>query len=513
MKAFLLLLLFAAGLRAEDIYVAQNALGGEMSSAATATNLAWFNNSANWGSGASKISAGDTVHFVGTFTNVATFQAGGTAGNWITNYWEPGCKFILSAGICQVALNLLSRDYICVDGGPIGNEGSIAWTDNGTALAYQFSTVGVNSVNPPAGNIVIKNLRMTNLFVFTKETPALVQSSGVQMEKAGTNITVQNVIGHRMEKVAYLTYGSEKANGNWNILQCRAQYVSWGFAGGDASSGAIVDGINLVSNRVDGLSEFENSDGGYHLNGFYFWAELGGFTTGSYITNLSAYDNDFGPDLGASDNTAGMFLSASGGRGVYATKLYNNLLYTDAGIGEGLVLLWRCFGGAFVGNTLRSWGGGNGFRTLNSTNIGITNNIFRSCGFAVQSKYNGAGAFPELSGADYNMYSLNADSFGDTGVTWANWHANYFDAHSTTNLLPAFVNLAGNDYHLSSSSQAIGIATNSIVLSAYDKDGVPRGALWDMGACEYVAPVTNAARAPITLTGPQVWSGRVTFSQ
>jgi hypothetical protein len=55
--------------QSESIYIAQTAQGANTGADATnAHAAAWLNTAGNWGAGAGKISAGDTVRLVGTFT-------------------------------------------------------------------------------------------------------------------------------------------------------------------------------------------------------------------------------------------------------------------------------------------------------------------------------------------------------------------------------------------------------------------------------------------------------------
>ena len=52
-----------------NIYISQNSSGaGNGADCADALPVSWFNNSANWGGGASQIGPGTTVHVCGTIT-------------------------------------------------------------------------------------------------------------------------------------------------------------------------------------------------------------------------------------------------------------------------------------------------------------------------------------------------------------------------------------------------------------------------------------------------------------
>jgi hypothetical protein len=67
------------------IYVAQTAQGSDSGSSCTnAHSAAWFNNLANWGSGAGKIGPGVAVRLCGNITSTMEFQGNGTANAPVT---------------------------------------------------------------------------------------------------------------------------------------------------------------------------------------------------------------------------------------------------------------------------------------------------------------------------------------------------------------------------------------------------------------------------------------------
>ena len=114
---------------AENIYVTQSAAGSNTGvDAANAHSLSWVNDSSNWGAGADKVSPGDTVHLVGTFTSQLAVQTGGSAGNVITIYFEQNAKFS-AATWPNGAIRVAGKNYITIDG---GSNGLIECTANGT---------------------------------------------------------------------------------------------------------------------------------------------------------------------------------------------------------------------------------------------------------------------------------------------------------------------------------------------------------------------------------------------
>jgi hypothetical protein len=70
-----------ANAQAANIFIAQNATGaGTGGSCANALAVSFFNSSGNWGTGASQIGGGTTVHLCGTISSNLTFQQNGTSG-------------------------------------------------------------------------------------------------------------------------------------------------------------------------------------------------------------------------------------------------------------------------------------------------------------------------------------------------------------------------------------------------------------------------------------------------
>ena len=85
-----------ASANAKDFYIAGNSSrtsGG--TSCSNALSVAWFNNSASWGSASTQISAGTTVYLCGVFTGhpgeeFLTLQGSGTASSPIVIKFLPG---------------------------------------------------------------------------------------------------------------------------------------------------------------------------------------------------------------------------------------------------------------------------------------------------------------------------------------------------------------------------------------------------------------------------------------
>ncbi len=168
--AVMFVILAATFSAASDIYIAQNATGGNTGAdCADAHAASWFNSSSNWGSGSGKIGPGTTVHLCGTFTAPAgssgylTFQGSGLSGNPITLLFESGA--VLTAPYWSGPAVLIgAHNYVTVDG---GTNGIIQATANGTDLANQQdggTGVDCGSVNM-CSNVRVQNLTIADLYV------------------------------------------------------------------------------------------------------------------------------------------------------------------------------------------------------------------------------------------------------------------------------------------------------------------------------------------------------------
>lgn len=485
--------------RANDFYVSQSGSG-------TTNSLAWLNTPTSWNNGAGTIQAGDTVHLVGTFTNTLTLGGGGAPGNPVTIYFESGANFTLSAGVATAALNLGANNYVTVDG---GGAGLIAYTDNGTAKTYQIAASGVVSL-PSVGNITVRNLTITNVFVHTKNTTndltdtygaaIYVQASGTGM----TNISIYNCNISEAQKGVYITYIG-KTNGNWNIYSNIIKNCSWGIAGGDQFGNSILSGVLIYGNRVNGLGTWDTPGNIFHENGVYFWAEI----AGSYVTNVTAYGNFFGPDLGV-NSTAAIFLSSANGAGIYKTSIYDNL-FAGPSPANGMVEVWNGYVVMACNNTTVSATNGSiGFRFLTCSNVTVLNNIFASTSVTVAiSDADMAKGFT----CDYNLY-FNLNPWGGSwgigaNYSWAQWKAAGNDLHSLYEPDPLFVDANNYNFRLQSGSPAIGAGPNLSGIFTTDYAGNPRPSAggWTIGAYEAATILSPAPVVSLTASLTNIFAG------
>src|ERR1700722_3909463 len=134
--AAIFVILTAGFSAASDIYVAQNAAGGNTGTdCADAHAASWFNSSSNWGSSFGQIGPGTTVHLCGTFNAPAgssgylTFPGSGNSSNPITLLFESGAVLTAPYWGGNGAIQASGVSNVTVDG---GSNGVIEATANGS---------------------------------------------------------------------------------------------------------------------------------------------------------------------------------------------------------------------------------------------------------------------------------------------------------------------------------------------------------------------------------------------
>jgi hypothetical protein len=175
--------------------------------------------------------------------------------------------------------------------------------------------------------------------------------------------------------------------------------------------------------------------------------------------------------------------SANGGGGVSQGTFYNCLLTDNTanfGGGANQGTLYNCI---ISGNTANVGGGANSSALYNCT---VVSNTATVSGNSVASGVGG--------GTAYNSIIYYNSSPGNTN--YVNCILNYCDTvpdpggNGNITNEPAFVNLAGGDFHLQSMSPCINSGDNLYVTPTNDYDGNPRivALTVDMGAYEYQTP-------------------------
>ncbi len=474
---------------AKDIYIAQNALGGNTGAdAADAHAASWFNTAANWGSGSTQINPGDKVHLVGTFTAGITVQASGNPGNPTQIVFDPGANF--TAPYINTFIELQSYNYLVIDG---QNQGYLQNTANGVGQANTGGATGVDA-SPTIGYINIQNLRMTNLFTRpVNSTSTADGGNGVSIAGLNNpkNIVISNNVIINDEHGVWFTYGTASTSANWIICSNIIQGCNWHIGIADGVSSATLSGVNIFGNKLDYWGAWDQPSDYFHHNGIYIYGASGN----SVVHNVNIYGNIIGPHFGqASYTSSGIFFYSNVGNGI-SGNIYDNLIYaTQGGANDGFLMFWNGGPVLCANNTLD--GGGvapHAMYTLTST-VYFTNNI--AVNFAGSTI---SGGDSVVTSHDYNCYYGSADSgLSETHAVHAN---------------PLFVSAAAANYNLQATSPCIGKGINLAGVFNTDLLGGIRSlsSPWDMGAFAYgagsntnVPPVVSAIAQNATDVDPNV---------
>jgi hypothetical protein len=461
--------------RAEDIYIAQASAGSDTGAdPADAHSAAWFNTLGNWGSGAGKVSPGDTVHLVGTITTQLTVQASGTSGNITTILFESGAKLSRPAG----TLMTCQKNFITIDG---GTNGIIENTANGTGLGNDLSVSGVYA--PGVNNFEARNLTIRNLYVHTgtgSSSADLTTNGGILFSGFGSNISIHN---NSFSDICWCLNSSTSSGAASNINIYDNTFTNYDHGIGGLGG---VTAANIYDNHFGSTANWDTSASTYHHDAIHIY-----FNAGTTSSNIAFYGNLFDGDWGI-NNTAHIFLE---GDFTYANPLaqsnftfYNNVFIQNAGnlLNNGFTV----GGGAsfsYYNNTFIGSGVTNSIGvSVRGTNLHFKNNIVSGVTTFV---YNSTTATFATGGLNNNLYAA-ATSGGNSP-----WKLNNI-SYST---LAAWKTLTGQDANttqvsdaqllsdgqLNTSSPAIGAGADLSSIFTTDKDGTTRIVPWDIGAYKY----------------------------
>lgn len=348
---------------AANIFITQS---GSPQGACT-TNVqtpAFFNNAANWGSGASQIGPGTIVHICGTFTalaeaqepatqsvntNILTAQGSGASGNPVTILFDTNAQMTSPAfgADSNAAIVLDGSSFLTVDG---GTNGVIQNTNNKDTGLDVFST-GISA--KPCNNCEIRNLSIVNIYVHPQNGKTHASGLDQTLERAidfsGSNWSIHDNTIHDCGWCLFQAYDSGDTNTQifnnnvynmdhgWALATSNAAAFTSAFfhdnhfhdtANWDASgcpfhhdgihtfgtSGSSIDGLNIYNNLFDG-------NWGQCPTGYVF-IEGGGSSTPSHLRSMTFYNNVILIPSGAVENTNSWVDIASGESG--AQRVFNN---------------------------------------------------------------------------------------------------------------------------------------------------------------------------------------------
>jgi len=312
-----------------------------------------------------------------------------------------------------------------------------------------------------------------------------------------------------------LTNGTTATNGNMTFEQSGGGI--WCESGGANISNCLISGNSAAAS---GGGVFRGTLTGCVISGNTSVTSGGGVLQ-STLNNCTLAGNSSYAGGGASGSTlTGCTLTNNSA----TTTAYGSEAY---GGGADSSTLDHC---ALAGNSADEDGGGANGSTLN--NCLITGNSATFGGGVVSSTLNnctvagnfGAGRFSGEGGggADYSTLN-NCIVYYNTLPAQPDYNDNTFTACCLTPDFggigditnePAFVNLAGGDFHLQSNSPCINAGNNSYVPGSTDLDGNSRivAGTVDIGAYEYQSPVSKVSYAWLVQYGLPIMNGIDTSS-
>jgi hypothetical protein len=504
-------LLIALPTRAKDIYIAaQQASTGSGSACSTAKPYTWFNNTANWGAGATQISPGTTVHLCGTFTGtpgqqLLVVRGSGTSTSPITIKFESGAVLTAPYWSAFGAISMDGRSYITIDG---ASTGVIRNTANGTGLTYAQNSRAIHAGS--CTGCTVKNLTIANIYVRTSSADLAPTQTDLNCAYwlNSNNFTVSHVTCHDAGW-AFPGYGN-----NFTLEYSDIYNVDHGLAFGAPGKNS---GFLIHDNHIHNYTNWDSATNAYHHDGLHLWGQNGGT-----ITNGSIYNNLFDGDAGV-NITAHIYLQDS----IQNVNVYNNVFFVAPN--RTMVVLWFAArststaympGGLATGNSAYNNFVGPALHThgtalyiASQLNFTAYNNILM--GGQSDITIQGGGSL-SAAGINNNVY-LNLNDYSDWNTfgyqghnyqTLAQWQGvchcdsnSKFVHYAQLNVSSQGQLLAGS-VAISAAANLMHLTTGDLAALANDKVGVSRqlSGNWDAGAYKYGSTVQPASPTGVTAT-------------
>lgn len=514
MRTLLFFLLLAQSLFAETLYVTQTANNnsggtGDGLSLGTSWSVSQLNTSGNWATGAGLVSAGDTVSLNGTLTSSISILGSGTVGDLITVLFASGAKFSATtwpsapSATTGGAIVIFQQSYITVDG---GTNGAIECTANGTNLANQVDSKGINATS--SSFLTVQNLIIRTMYLRVQGTDVSAGANGIQNTAKNGNSFTDFTVNNCTISDCSTGIATDYVAGcmNYTITNNTVYNCNWGGGCGNRGASDTMTGLVIAGNTFYGWSNWDGTDttsqSVFHHNGFYAYAE--GMSSGG-LSSVTAYNNIVGPGwstVNPNGSTSGLFFS--GNKLLGPILIYGNLFIEnngEAGASNGHIFVWpssgcvtRIYNNTSIGgiNSTPAIGyeaGNGGAQTLYAANNICTGKTF----FYVTNNASLTATINRNVG--YNLsasqqYSYSANSSGSF-YNFAAWQVLGFDVNGSS-LTP---NLDVNYYPVSASS-AIGAGSDNSAYYTTDKAGIAwaGGTGWGIGALKAQATVPAASR-------------------
>lgn len=486
-----------------NVYIAQTAAGSANgSSCANASAYTFFNAAGSWGSGATQIGPGTTVHVCGTISNQLVFKGSGTSGSVITLLFESGAVLNATGSVWNANSPIwaVNVSYILINGG-VSNTGgatpNIMATQNGSGLTYQLPVTGIAIGG--SHDIEIKNFGCANLYVHTSLSDSALTpdtAACVSANPQGANISIHDSTFHDSEDgILFSVAGA--GNMNMQVYNMNMYNIDhFLFTTCDPSTAS---GFYYHDNQIHDPSNWDTTANTYHHDGWLVNAN-----TGQTCTGLYDYNNLYSGNWGA-NNTSPIFFDNNGGV-IESAYVFNDVFLNKSSSvwGNGINIVngpGPSNGPAHVWNNTvmcpASSPSSSGIQ-LGGANMDFRNNVQSGCGvfFSTSNATNSS-----IAAMDYNYYA-NYVASGDPGFAFNSSHTT-----SGQTLAQQFIAWRGIVQSLTSGSESHSAASSSAGLNA---SGTPQSGAATIGTgvnlCAGIISCTGglAALASTTSAGNTV---------
>lgn len=467
--AALLCALMSAGslAQANDVYITPDGGGNGVCTSNTHTP-AWFNAPGNWGTGASQIGPGTTVHLCGTFTGAqgATLlraQGSGSSGNPVTILFESGTILTSPAWSGSGAIVISGVSYLVVDG---GTNGIIQNTAAGTNLSIHpngFTSIAIYASNSGNGACTpgcrVTNLTVSNLYVHARTDCSVDYCADQSPNQQKINaVSMIHADGIRMDHMTVHDVGWAFAGSasNVEIDHNNVYNIDHGLAFG--ADGYNTTGLSVHDNHIHDMDAWSTGNcnagcNGYHHDAVHIW------NAGPPVSNSNVmiYNNLFDGIHGLHNVTA--YLYAEGV--TTNVNIFNNVFVSR--LGSPIPFIWM---------GVNNPGTSSGTKILNNTFVNGDPSraailMYDTTGFIWQNNlFSGANTFfnaastTGIVAGDYNQYEAQGAG--------GNYAFNF--GSKQTNSLSTWQSLANLDLH----SHYYG--TSSLNTDGTPKSNSPAGA-------------------------------------
>jgi hypothetical protein len=513
-----------------DVYIAQNAAGGNTGTSCTnAHSAAWFNSNAT---------GGNTYHLCGTFTGTAgttmlTPPNSGSAGNPLIIRFEQGAVLQAPYWGTNGAIYINGLSYITIDGdytgstacgyvgkGAGGSEvscnGVIQNTANGTPAAgtggnpctdgwpgytYQQASSAI-IVGGTNSNIEIKNLRIKQMYMNDGSASCATDTTGstvtaIQFRGTPTSDSVHNC---EISDGVYLISADVGGGSNLAIYNNYIHSGNWHIGFG---SSAAFTGVQIHDNEITDWTNWGWPSGTYHQDGIFVNPVQ---TSPGPTAVVDIYGNYLHGNLVGGSPTAFVACTYAPGSttGVGAQcRIFNNVIRMDVNSGGYISLGGNYSTNQMLGqnmvlnNTLIGNGGYYGDSLWDGESIIVENNVFYQVGLPAFIA-DTAPLSIILSVSDYNDYYISnswasnggsppaVNSYPGQWYSLSQWQALGYDTHSlTTNpsLSSSFMPNHGSPLD-NAGANLTSLNINALNFDAAGKARPAQGA-WTIGAYNY----------------------------